>query len=56
MCEKENSKFIPTIDFKEQTPAQQITRVQQSELYKKAWLENDSGVSDGYVQNTSAWD
>ncbi len=56
MCKKNTMDFAPTVDFKEQTPDQQISRSEPSELYRKAWLENDTGVSNEFCQNTTSWD
>ncbi len=56
MCKKNTIDFASTVDFKEQTPEQQIGEFRQSELYKKAWLENDTGVSNEFCQNTTSWD
>lgn len=55
MC-KEKKEFAPAVDFKEQTPVQLIGEAHQSEFFKKAWLENDAGVSNEFCQNTTSWD
>ena len=44
------------VDFSGQTPEVQIVQPEISELYKKAFLENDTGVSNEYCLNTTSWD
>lgn len=45
----------PTL-FVAQTPEIQVEQPELSELYKKAFLENDTGVSNEYCLNTTSWD
>lgn len=52
----EKKKGSNQVDFSEQTPEAQIGQPENSELYKKAFLENDTGVSNEYCRNTTSWD
>ena len=52
----EKTQSSNQVDFSEQTPEEQIERPEVSELYKKAFLENDTGVSNEYCLNTTSWD
>lgn len=56
MSVSERKDFAPEVHFTEQTPKQQIGEAEQSELYKKAWFENDADMSSEFSQNTTAWD
>ncbi|MGI5896928.1 MAG: hypothetical protein ACOX6U_08220 [Oscillospiraceae bacterium] len=47
---------VDAVNFAEQTPQIQIGESKLSELYKKAFLENDTGVSNEYCLNTTSWD
>lgn len=44
------------VHFSEQTPKVQIGEPKLPELYKKAFLENNTGVSNEYCLNTTSWD
>lgn len=43
-------------NLKEQASEFQISDYYKNELYKKAWLENDTGISNEFCQNTTTWD
>ena len=44
------------VHFSKQIPRIQIEEPELSELYKKVFLENDTGVSNEYCLNTTSWD
>lgn len=52
----ETMKNTSPVLFTEQKPKIQIEQPEISELYKKAFLENDTGVSNEYCLNTTSWD
>ncbi|MBS7175693.1 Uncharacterised protein [uncultured Ruminococcus sp.] len=56
MMKNETMKDTGYILFTEQTQKIQIGQPEISELYKKAFLENDTGVSNEYCLNTTSWD
>ena len=52
----ETMKNTCSVLFTVQTPKVQIGQPESSELYKKAFLENDTGISGEYCLNTTSWD
>lgn len=52
----ETMKNTCPVLFTEQTPKIQIGQPEISELYKKAFWENGTGVSNEYCLNTTSWD
>lgn len=47
---------VEPIYFTEQTSIVQVGEPVLPELYKAAFLDNDTGVSNEYCLNTTSWD
>ena len=56
IMKEETMRINYPIDFSEETPQVQIGEPELSELYKIAFLENDTGVSNEFCLNTTSWD
>lgn len=50
------SRFIPQVDFKEQTPAILLKAEKPDPLYEKAFLFREDASKTEYAQNTTTWD
>ena len=54
--ERKENLYEPVLDFRKQNPKMQIKKVNNDELYEKAFLKGEEyGISE-YGMNNSAWD
>lgn len=53
---KKETKFVPQIDFKEQTPEVLVEQKKPDSLYEKAFLSREEIISTEFSQNTAVWD
>ena len=53
---KIEKKFVPTVDFKEQTPEMLLKEVKTDHLYEKALLSTEDTAKTEYARNTTTWD
>ena len=54
--QKTEKKFVPTVDFKEQTPEMLLKEEKPDHLYEKALLSAEDTAKTEYAQNTTTWD
>ena len=53
---KTEKKFVPTVDFKEQTPEMLLKEEKTDHLYEKALLSTEDTAKTEYARNTTTWD
>ena len=53
---KTEKKFVPTVDFKEQTPEMLLKAEKPEPLYEKALLSAEDTAETEYARNTTTWD
>ena len=53
---KPEKKFVPTVDFKEQTPEMLLKEEKPDHLYEKALLATEDTAKTEYARNTTTWD
>lgn len=53
---KTEKKFVPTVDFKEQTPEMLLNAEKPEPLYEMALLSTEDTAKTEYARNTTTWD
>ena len=53
---KPEKKFVPTVDFKEQTPEMLLKAEKPEPLYEMALLSAEDTAKTEYARNTTTWD
>ena len=53
---KTEKKFVPAVDFKEQTPEMLLKEEKPDHLYKMALLSTADTAQTEYARNTTTWD
>ena len=53
---KTEKRFVPTVDFKEQTPEMLLKAEKPEPLYEKALLSAEDTAETEYARNTTTWD
>ena len=53
---KTEKRFVPTVDFKEQTPEMLLKEEKPEPLYEKALLSAEDTAKTEYARNTTTWD
>ena len=53
---KTEKKFVPMVDFKEQTPEMLLKEEKPDHLYEKALLSTEDTAKTEYTQNTTTRD
>ena len=54
--QKTEKKFVPMVDFKEQTPEMLLKEEKPEPLYEKALLSTEDTAKTEYARNTTTWD
>jgi len=54
--EHKNNLYEPVINFREQRPQIQISYVDHTELYEKAFFPTEEASHTEYALNTTTWD
>ena len=54
--QKTEEKFVPMVDFKEQTPEMPLKPEKPDPLYEKALLSTEDTAETEYARNTTTWD
>ena len=53
--QKNDTGFVPQVDFKEQTPEVLLKNEKPDPLYEKAFLSREDKSTTEYAQNTTTW-
>ena len=53
---KTEKRFVPAVDFKEQTPVLVLKEEKPDHLYEKALLSTEDTTKTEYARNTTTWD
>ena len=53
---KTEKKFVPAVDFKEQTPEMLLKEEKPDHLYEKVLLSTEDTAQTEYARNTTTWD
>lgn len=54
--QKTEERFVPMVDFKEQTPEMLLKEEKTEPLYEKALLSTEETDKTEFARNTTTWD